>query len=237
MTTSKRLLGLVVVLAALAAGFYVFPLAEWTAALAAWAEGHPVAGAVLYVVFVVVTTVAFLPGSVGMMIAGFLFGLFPGLLLAAIAIPLGALCAFEFGRWAVRPWVRKKIAGNERIELLEQALHERAFLVIVLARVSLVIPFNLLNYAFGATAVTTRVYAVATAIGMLPAIVLYVYLGTLARNLGQILSGEAAPAALGYWVFGLGLPAVLLASWVIHRQATRVLERHMNDTKDMESTG
>ena len=67
----------------------------------------------------------------------------------------------------------------------------------------------------------------ATAVGMLPAIALFVYLGTLARDLGQILSGDAAPSDLGYWILSAGIAAIVVATWVIHRTATRTLEKHL----------
>jgi uncharacterized membrane protein YdjX (TVP38/TMEM64 family) len=67
----------------------------------------------------------------------------------------------------------------------------------------------------------------ATAVGMLPAVALYVYLGTLARDLGQILSGEAAPSDLGYWILVAGIGAIMLATWVVHRTASRALEKHL----------
>jgi len=92
---------------------------------------------------------------------------------------------------------------------------------------SLVIPFNILNYAFGATSVKATTHLVGTAFGMLPAIALYVYLGTLARDLGQILAGDAAPQSLGYWIFGIGLAFVTIATVVVHRTATRALEKHL----------
>jgi uncharacterized membrane protein YdjX (TVP38/TMEM64 family) len=91
----------------------------------------------------------------------------------------------------------------------------------------LIVPFNLLNYAYGATSVKAMIYFLATAIGMLPAVALYVYLGTLARDLGQILSGEAAPSELGYWILGAGIAAIVLVTWVIHRAATTALEKHL----------
>ena len=62
---------------------------------------------------------------------------------------------------------------------------------------------------------------------MLPAVILYVYLGTLARDLGQILSGEATPSELGYWIAGAGIVAIIVLTWSIHRAASRALERHL----------
>jgi uncharacterized membrane protein YdjX (TVP38/TMEM64 family) len=227
--------GLVIAFVALATSLYFMPLENWVAALVEWGRLHPVLGPVVYVVFVVLATVLFLPGSVAMMIGGFLFGFLPGFLFVALALPFGAQGAFEFGRWVARPWVRSKVAGNRRMQAIEAALREQAFVIIVLTRLSLIIPFNLLNYAYGATSVKAVTHWMATAVGMLPAIALYVYLGTLARDLGQILSGEAAPSDLTYWVFFAGIIAIVLATWVIHKTATRALEKHLIEQAGIEN--
>lgn len=211
----------------LAASLYVLPLADYVEALVGWGQQHPVAAPVAYILFVVLATVLFLPGSVAMMIGGFLFGFLPGFSYAIVAIPLGAQAAFEFARWVARPWVSQKVAGNPRMHAIEAALQEQAFIIIILTRLSLIVPFNLLNYAYGATAVQALTHFVATAIGMLPAVALYVYLGTLARDLGQILSGEAAPSELGYWILGAGVAVIALVTWVIHRAASKALEKHL----------
>ena len=229
-----RRMGLVAVVIVLATSLYYMPLANWVSALVEWGQQHPFAGPAAYMFFVVVATVLFLPGSVAMMIGGFLFGFLPGFLFAVIAIPAGAQGAFEFGRWVARPWVRKKVADNRRMHAIEAALREEAFVIVVLTRLSLILPFNLLNYAYGATSVRAVTHLLGTAIGMLPAIVLYVYLGTLAHDLGQILSGEAAPTELGYWIIGAGIAAIAAATWVIHRTATRALERHLIEQESTE---
>jgi len=234
MSVALRRMGLAAVVVVLATSLYYLPLATWISILVEWGQQHPVAGPATFVFFVVVATVLFLPGSVAMMIAGFLFGFLPGFVYAVIAIPVGAQGAFEFGRWVARPWVRKKVAENRRMHAIEAALQEEAFVIVVLTRLSLILPFNLLNYAYGATSVRATTHLLATAIGMLPAVALYVYMGTLAHDLGQILSGEAAPSELGYWIIGAGIAAIAAATWVIHRTATRALERHLSE---QESTG
>ena len=162
-----------------------------------------------------------------MMIAGFLFGLLPGIAFAAIGVAAGAHSAFLVGRKGARRWVESRVAGNPRLLAIEKGLHQEAFFIVVLTRLSLVIPFNLLNYAYGITSVRPRTHLIATALGMLPAVVLYVYLGTLARDLGEILSGDATPSTLGYWLAGAGILAIVLLTWTIHRAASRALERHL----------
>jgi len=227
MTPATNRAALAILFLALAASLSFFPLGDWVAALVEWGQRHPVAGPVVYILFVVLATILFLPGSVAMMIGGFLFGFLPGFAFAVVAIPLGAQGAFEFGRWVARSWVRKKVAEHPRMRAIEAALQEQAFIIVILTRLSLIIPFNLLNYAYGATSVKSSVHWLATAIGMLPAVALYVYLGTLARDLGQILSGDAAPSQLGYWILGAGIVTIVAATWIIHKTATQALERHL----------
>jgi uncharacterized membrane protein YdjX (TVP38/TMEM64 family) len=202
---------LAIVFTALVASLYFLPLANWVSLLVEWGQQNPVLGPVVYVVFVILATTLFL---------------------AALALPFGAQAAFEFGRWVARPWVRRKVANNRRMIAIEAALREEAFVIVVLTRLSLILPFNLLNYLYGATSVKATIHLMATAVGMLPAIALYVYLGTLARDIGQILSGEAAPPDLGYWVIAAGVLAIVAATWVIHRTATKALERHLTEQQE-----
>jgi uncharacterized membrane protein YdjX (TVP38/TMEM64 family) len=218
---------MVAIFLALVYAVYVTPIAEPVLAMVNWAQANPVAGAIVYIVCVVLATVLFVPGSGSMMIAGYLFGLGTGTLVSALAITLGAQCAFLAGRLVARDWVAAKIAGNSRLLAIEAGLREEAFLIVVLTRLSLVIPFNLLNYMYGITPVRARVHMLATAVGMLMPVALYVYLGTLARDIGQILAGEATPTTLGYWLGGAGLIAIVVLTWVMHRAASRALERHL----------
>ncbi len=100
-------------------------------------------------------------------------------------------------------------------------------LIVILTRLSLVIPFNLLNYAYGITSVRGGVHFMATAAGMFIPVVLYVYLGTLARDIGQILSGTTTPSTLGYAIVASGIGVIVILTWVMHRAASRALERHL----------
>ena len=225
-STLNRLV-MVVIFLALVYAVYVLPIAEPVMALVDWAQARPVAGVVVYIACVVLATVLFVPGSGSMMIAGYLFGLGTGTLASAVAITLGAQCAFLMGRLVARDWVVAKVSGNPRLEALESGLREEAFLIVVLTRLSLVIPFNLLNYVYGVTSVRAAVHLVATGVGMLMPVAMYVYLGTLARDIGEILSGSATPSTMGYWIAGAGVIVVAVLTWVMHLAASRALDRHL----------
>lgn len=220
-------IALAVVFLALVYSLSLLPFAEWTAVVVEWVQQHPIAGPLAYIVCVIIATVLMAPGSGSLMIAGFLFGLIPGFLFAAIAIIVGAQGAFLTGRIVARQWVEKKVAANKRLRAIEKGLQEEAFLIVALTRLSMIIPFSVLNYGYGITSVRPWTHLSATAVGILPAVALYVYLGTLARDLGQILSGESTPSDFGYWIAAAGITAFAVLTWAIHRMASRALARHL----------
>lgn len=220
-------LAIAALFAALIYAVYSFPVAAHVVALSNWIQLHPLAGGLTFVVTVVMASVMFVPGSTWMLLAGYVFGFTIGTPLALVAVTLGAQAAFVSGRLLARDWVAAKVADNRRLAAIEMGLHEEAFVIVALTRLSLVIPFNLLNYGYGVTSVRGGVHLIATFVGMALPTALYVWLGTLARNIGQILSGEATPSGMGYLVAGVGVAVIALMTWIMHRAASRALHRHL----------
>lgn len=201
------------------------PLMDWLLAVESWVRLNPYPGAIVYVGLTVLGTVALVPGWIPLMAGGLLFGMVPGLVLGTIGVTVGATAAMLAGRTIARQWVAKRIAGNEQMLALDDALDQRAFVIVALTRFALVIPFNVLNYAYGLTRVDTRTYAAATLIGMLPVVALYVYLGTLARNIGQILNGDAQPGSSAWWLLALAAVALTVVIVVVRRTMKQILRK------------
>lgn len=202
----------------------LLPAGDWLAGAETWFRDHPLAGALVYVAATVLAVVALVPGWLPMMLAGVLYGLLPGILLGTLAVTLGAVAALFVGRTVARAWVERRIAGNRMLLALDDALDAQAFSIVALTRVALVIPFNLLNYAYGLTRVRTPTYAAATAAGMLPIVALYAYLGTLARDIGEVLAGKARPDPDAWWIAGIAAVAIAIVVVVIRRAVRRALE-------------
>ena len=167
------------------------------------------------------------PGSLLFMCGGFLFGLSQGVPLVSIATVSGAVAALLVARGLGRAWVEERLHNQQRLRALDKAVQSRGLLVVMLTRMSLLLPYNLLNYAYGLSGVAIRPYALGTWIGMLPAVALYVYLGTLARSLGQLFDGEVSAGDAGPWLMAAGLVVAVAAVWVVHRTATRLLADHI----------
>lgn len=187
---------------------YLAEALEWTAGLGSW-------GPIFVAVFYVAATVLFLPGSILTLGAGFLFGIFTGLVTVWIGATLGACAAFLVGRTVARDWVSSKISGKENFTAVDDAVGKEGFKIVFLMRLSPIFPFNFLNYALGLTKIKFRDYAVASAIGMIPAEFMYVYLGSAARSLADAAAGniEQTSAATVFFWFGLAA-AVAVTSYV-----------------------
>jgi uncharacterized membrane protein YdjX (TVP38/TMEM64 family) len=212
-----------------AALFRVLPVTDWLEQLARLGEQHPVAVPLAYVAAVTIATVAFFPGWISMMLGGMLFGLLPGLPLALLGITAGAFGAFLAGRALGRSWIERRMGDSLKLQALDEAVNARSFYIVFLTRFAIVLPFNVLNYAFGLTRVTAATYVAATAVGMLPAVLLYVYLGTLADDFGAILAGDVRPGGGAYWIAAIAILAIVAVIWIVHRAAKRALRQKTLD--------
>jgi uncharacterized membrane protein YdjX (TVP38/TMEM64 family) len=95
--------------------------------------------------------------------------------------------------------------------------------IVGLARLSPLLPYVMLNYAFALTRISLRDYVIASWIGMLPATALYAYLGSLA----QAASGQRARTS-GEWVlYAVGLVATLVLVIYLTRVAREALNRRV----------
>jgi uncharacterized membrane protein YdjX (TVP38/TMEM64 family) len=164
------------------------------------------------------------PGSILTVAAGLLFGLPFGVALTSAAGTLGASAAFAVGRFAARDWVAQRVATRPRLHALVAATGPRGFLFVLLARLSPLIPYNLLNYALSVTSVRFRDYVLATWLGMLPATVLYVYTGSIAKSLAD---PETAPSWAAGSLLAIGFVATAALTWLIARHATRALSERL----------
>jgi uncharacterized membrane protein YdjX (TVP38/TMEM64 family) len=121
------------------------------------------------------------------------------------------------------------MGDNLKLQALDEAVNAQSFYIVFLTRFAIVLPFNVLNYAFGLTRVSAVTYVAATALGMLPAVLLYVYLGTLADDFSGILAGDVRPASGAYWIAVVAIVAIAAVIWIVQRAARRALQQQQLD--------
>jgi len=199
---------------------YIEAFLEWTRGLGYW-------GPAALALFYVIATVLLLPGAPVTMGAGLLFGLLWGTVSVIVGATLGACAAFLIARTVGRDWVADWVEGRESFRAIDDAVGREGFKIVLLIRLSPVFPFNLQNYAFGLTGVSFWPYALASAIGMVPGILMYVYLGTVARSLAQIAAGEVEQTTMQQVFFWVGLAVTVGVVIFVTRLARRAVRREM----------
>jgi len=204
-----------------------FPLLRWLAAFIQWVRNFGVAGSLLYGAVYVIAAVLFVPASPMTAAAGFIYGPLLGTLIVSPASVLGATLAFLISRHLARDWAAAKMEKYPQFPVIDRAIEKNGFKVVLLLRLQLVIPYNLLNYALGLTRIRLRDFLIATWIGMLPATFLYVYLGSVAQNVSDLLGGRLPHSALRTALFWSGLAATILFAWYIGRVSRRALQQEL----------
>ncbi len=205
-------------MAALFALSWVFPVQDWVQAFSAWIGGLGAWGVLIYAAAYAGALVVLLPAAPFTIGAGLIYGLW-GFPVALVSATLGASLAFLVSRHLVRGRVARLIAGRPGLRAIDRAVGEEGWRVVALLRLSPLVPFNLQNYACGASSIGFWPYVAATGAGIAPGCLLYVYLGVA----GRAASGGFGPVR---WVLlGLGLAATVAVTLLVGRRARAVLAR------------
>ena len=177
-----------------------------------------------YLAFAALTTIiaasGVLPASLLGIAAGAAYGLPLGFLLAAVGTMAGAIVAFALSRSLFRDAVARQLARRPRLTRFDGLLARDGWRIVCLLRISPVMPFAATSYALGLSAVGTEAYLIGTA-ASLPALLGYVYLGTLADAGLSAWTTGAAP--LRWVMLGLGGLATIALTVMVWRMARRAL--------------
>lgn len=150
-------------------------------------------GVVFFATFVTVTGLCLPGAAVLTLVAGAVFGLGWGMVIASAATTLGATLSFLLARYLARNAVRRYFA-NTLVRLDAGVRRDGAFYLLSLRLVA-VFPFFIINAVMGVTVMPLLVFAAVTQVGMLPALLVFVNAGS---RLGEIKSvaGILSPAVL-----------------------------------------
>lgn len=199
----------------------LLPLERTMQALDTWLNGLGGWGPVAFGMMYAVATVLFMPGSVLTIVAGALFGLWLGMLLASLAATTGAGLAFLIARYLARDQVARWARERPTFDAIDRAMGEGSWKIVALLRLSPVIPFNLQNYLYGLTPIGFWPYLLTSWLAMLPGTLMYVYLGHIA---GMAVAGARGRTPAEWVALGVGFVATIAVTVYITRLAKQKLQ-------------
>lgn len=181
--------------------------------------GYGWVGPVVWAVVLAGLSLTPVPVSVLAVAGGVVFGLGPGLPATLAGKVVGAAIGFavarRLGRGTVLRWLDRSGRGAARMAVVDDLVRHHGMLSVVAVRLAPVLPYSVLNLAWGLTAVRPRDYLVGTVLGVAP--------GTSA--LVAVGASGSEPGSLPFLISVAGLGLVVLAGVVLGRWRVRASGR------------
>ena len=150
--------------------------------------------------------------------AGYLFGPWVGGVSTAIAATIGALIVYAVARSALGEALRQRAERDQgMMQKVCQAIDKDTFWYVLATRLAVVVPFHMINVAAGIMSVRLVPYTIATVIGLLPAHIIYCWIGARLNELlqtnpdpdFQALFGQFWAPMAGVFILAVVLPFAL----------------------------
>ncbi len=228
-----RTLAAALILVGLASGFALLapalrglPVGRWLGAIPARVAALGPWGPLAYAVGGALAVALMVPASVVILVAGAAFGPVVGAISATVALNLGSTASFLGARSIARDFLARRLRGHPRLAVVRRAIDDGGWKLVVLLRLSPLVPFGLQNYAHGLTTIRFRTFALAGSLAMVPATVLYALIGDLTRA-GLAGGGSGRARSPLEW---LALAVGIAATAAVLAHASRVARRAIAGT-------
>jgi uncharacterized membrane protein YdjX (TVP38/TMEM64 family) len=142
-----------------------------------------------------------------------------GVPLVLVSATIGATLAFLVARYLARDKVAEMAKRHPKLKAVDKAVSAQGWKVVVLLRLSPLIPFNLQNYFYGVTAIKFWHYVSATLVGMVPGTLMYVYLGVAGKAVLGLGGNSAGGGSLTWGLLVVGLVVMVVVTVLVTRTA------------------
>jgi uncharacterized membrane protein YdjX (TVP38/TMEM64 family) len=139
---------------------------------------------VFFILYIMVTAFALPISLIKTLLAGALFGFWPGLILVSFASSIGSTFCFLFSRYALRAYIQKRFSNY--LEKINKGIETDGWLYLLFLRLSPIFPFFIINLVFGLTKMKTLEFYVVSQIGMFIATAIFVNAGVQISNLNSL---------------------------------------------------
>ena len=179
-----------------------------------WVAGAGPAGWTAMVLGVALVLLAPVPRSAVSALVGVVAGFVPGMAVAYAGALLASLAAFGLSRTLGRS-AAARIAGA-RLDRVDELLGRRGFAAVVVGRLLPVMPFVVLSYGAGLTAIRWGPNAAGNAVGLIPGTVIQVGVGASAL---AVVENATPLTILPLTGAAVVLAAITAGAWLLRRRA------------------
>ena len=217
-------------------------------AITAWIAKQALPASIVLTFVLAVCAVLLIPASALTIASGAAFaralgvgvGVAVGSMVVFVGLSLGALMAFFVARFLLYDLVQRQLKRWRVAVAIDAALKIEGLKIMVLMRLSPLIPYNAFNYVIAATSVSYRDYSLAL-FAMLPATVGYVFIGASVAD--AVASGTGADVeseesrAVRVTLLSVGAVCTLLAVVAISCLASKHLKQSLHAASESAQAG
>jgi uncharacterized membrane protein YdjX (TVP38/TMEM64 family) len=201
-------------------------LEAWTAWMEQgmlWIEQSGWVGWIWFIILYTLSCVFFLPGSVLSFGAGAVYGFWSGTLLVSLGSVAGALANFVSTRYLLRRWMARKFSKSRKFQALDHAAAMDGWKLVMLTRISPILPHSLVSCAFGLSRISLVRYLLASWIGFLPISAAYAYGGAV---IGRAAKGGLHQGPWAWAAYTMELAITVFITVWITRFAQKALRNY-----------
>ncbi|NRB21802.1 TVP38/TMEM64 family protein [Candidatus Dependentiae bacterium] len=162
---------------------------------------------ILFCLIFIAATVCFIPVTVLLsVVAGFLFGVMPGTLLAVFSATAGSCIIFLIMRNTVGKKIQKKYAT--KLTMFNRDLEKYGAYYLLALQLLPVTPTFIINLGAGLSSISLRTFFWTTALGLLPGTLVYSFAGQKLHSINSLNDLLSAPILLA--LVGLAVLVLLM---------------------------
>lgn len=198
-------------------GLLIWLHSEWNPEWIQRASHHPL----LFCAAFILATLLAIPATPLVLVAGATFGPWKASLVVGAGAYIGSLLTFLLGRYWLHPLASRLHDRWPVLKTYSSVFEHHGVKIVFCLRLSPLLPYNVANYAFGATPVSLKNYCLGN-FGMLPHICVLAFLG------GAFQAGH--PLTIVWTVL-----VTVLTTWLAGRYAREALNQDLVNDISPES--
>lgn len=184
-------------------------------------------GDLMFIALFAICCLVFFPASFLTLAAGAVYGFWMGTLLVLAGNGLGSLLCLLITRYLFRDWAARHLSKRKKLGAVADAVRHDGWKIVFLTRLAPMMPFSLINYALGLTKLSAWRFFLATEVGSIPAIAVYVYMGTLMGSLAKVRTGMHGSGPAHWIIQGTGLAVTIAVTIYLTHLASKSLRKRM----------
>ncbi|MHC6179806.1 TVP38/TMEM64 family protein [Clostridium sp. JNZ X4-2] len=141
-------------------------------------------GPIIYIIMFTLVPLTLFPNAVLALASGMAFGVVYGMIYTIIGAVLGAALSFYIARFLGKDMVEKLVRG--RGKWFGDGVEKKGFLIVFALRLIPLVPFDIISYGAGLSKIKFKDFLLATAIGIIPGVFVFINLGDKSQNAGSL---------------------------------------------------